>query len=64
MNFWELILSPEHEENLEMKGLASAFDDNELQKIMEIITEYTNKNKDLTLPFMARVTDKIAPDYR
>lgn len=47
-----------------MKGLSCGFDENEIQKIMEIITEYTNKNKDLTLPFMVRVTDKIAPDYR
>lgn len=47
-----------------MLGLSSAFDENEIQRILDIIEEYINKNKDATAPFMGRVPEKVAPDYR
>ncbi|CDW76602.1 UNKNOWN [Stylonychia lemnae] len=64
MNFWELILSLEFEENLDYQGLVSSFNDEEIQSIISIISEYVERKKEQTLPFMERVPEKIAPDYR
>lgn len=40
------MLNPEIEDNLLAKGLSCAFIEDEIQRIMEIILEYTTKNKE------------------
>lgn len=52
--------TPEEEEQ---RLLITAFDGEVKQKIFEIIDDYCQKKKDLAIPFMSRVTEKIAPDY-
>jgi len=50
--------------NDENIGITSAFDDNEIQRVIGIIQDYCERKKEQTVPFMERVSDKIAPDYR
>ena len=41
-----------------------AFDGNEKEKIVTIISDFCESKKDKISPFMHRVTDQIASDYR
>jgi len=42
----------------------SGFEDDEIQRIISIIQEYIERKKEQTAPFIDRVPEKIAPDYR
>lgn len=64
MNFWELVLCKELENNDDLIGLVSAFDDSEIQRIVGLINDYFERKKEQTAPFIERVLEKIAPDYR
>lgn len=64
MNFWELVLSDELENNERAIGLISAFDDLEIQRIIDIINSYIEKKQELTKPFIDRVPEQVASDYR
>lgn len=64
MNFWELILDDVTEDEDEKNLMSQLFDANDRERIINIMRDYIEKKNDIVSPFMNRVTDQIAPDYR
>ena len=63
MNFWEINILDESEEAT-VVTMTQAFDEIERERLRNVIFDFNNKQQERIIPFLERVAENVAPDYR